>query len=828
MTSAPLQGIVILDFSRTLAGPFAAMLLADLGATVIKIEGPGLRTEDTTRSAPPLFDGFSPSYISLNRSKYSLALDLSAPGAQEIVDKLAARAHAVVENLRWENAQRYGITAERFQAISKSIVFCRVSGYGGGDARSAAAYDLTIQAATGALDITGEAGRPPAKMGVPVVDIQTGVAAAIALVAGLAKSAQTGDGSDIDLAMFDVALTMLGYMATSYLNLEMIPTRLGSGHPTLYPYNAFATSDDYIVVACFTQRFWRSFCKVIGREDLAQHPDYIDFASRLKNRAELAPILNAEMLKRTARDWLARLLAGDVPAGPVNTVRDTLEAEQTQIRQMTPSVAVPSMGQIRILGSPFKISDRAGGEFAVAYEPPPRLGEHSRAVLTTVAGLTDAEVDELVASGVVAVSDGTGSDSGAEERLKTALLDSVHEAAAGTAEPPDSPDPRPPLAGVRILDFTRMAAGPFATMLMADLGADVVKVEAPRIGDPTRRNLPILGEQSVYFLSLNRGKSSIVVDLKTAEGRTRALELAASADVVIENFRPHVMKGLGLGYEVLAARNARLVMCSMSGFGATGPMQEYTSFDLVNQAYAGFMAVTGEEGRPPVRIGWPVGDLGGGAIACVAIIAALIKARKTGEGSLIDLSLHDVLISQLVYLGQTYLLTGEEPRRVGSGHVNIAPYRAYQLSDGYMAIAAYTEDGWERFTKAINLHSLAADARFRTRVERRQNRLLLDSLLSEILLEYSVADLSERLSSAGVAYSKVLNVGEALEVARSNGRGLVVQRPSGGGTASEVLGSPFVFDGVRLVSDRGAPLLGEQDEAVSWRDRLPGQQIRST
>ncbi len=835
MTSAPLQGIFILDFSRTMAGPFATELLADLGATVLKIEGPGARNEDTTRSSPPVIRGFSPSYIALNRSKLSLALDMSAPEAQQIVDRLAARADAVVENLRWENAQRYGITAERFARISKSLVFCRISGYGGaGAAKSAAAYDLTIQAATGALDITGEAGRPPAKMGVPVVDLQTGVAAAIAILAGLAKSARTGQGSDIDLAMFDVALTMLGYMATSYLNLEMVPTRLGSGHPTLYPYNAFATKDDYIVVACFTQRFWRSFCRVIGRTDLTDDPDYIDFASRLKNRAALEPILNAEMLKRTAREWLDLLLEGDVPAGPVNSVRETLEAEQTQVRQMTPSVTVPSMGTIRILGSPFKMRDRAGGEFAVSYGPPPRLGEHSRLILTEIAGLSPGEVDGLIAAGVVAVPADEDGDPRLRERLHQALVDSAREARVGDAEVASrsvsgsplsgpslsgSPISGPPLSGIRVLDFTRMAAGPFCTMLLADLGADVVKIEAPRIGDPTRRNLPILGDQSVYFLSLNRGKSSVVIDLKSPAGRAKALELAKSADIVIENFRPHVMTGLGLGYDVLAEANPRVVMCSMSGFGANGPMREYTSFDLVNQAYAGFMSLTGEEGRPPVRIGWPVGDLGGGAIACTAIIAALMKARKTGEGCLIDLSLHDALVSQLAYLGQTYLLSGEEPQRVGSGHVNIAPYRAYQVSDGYVAIAAYTEDGWERLTNVLNLTSLAADSRFRTRVERRQNRLLLDSILSDILLDYSVADLSQRLSAAGIAYSKVLSVGEALEVARSNGRDLVVEKYSGSsGNANQVLASPFVFDGVRLVADRGAPLLGEHDEEVTWSE----------
>lgn len=821
MTLRPLEGIRVLDFSRTMAGPFATMLLADLGATVIKVEGTGGRAADTTRTSPPRFGWLSSAYLSLNRSKMSLAIDLGSSEAGPIIDELAKQCDIVIENLRWDNAERFGLTWDRFKRVKPSLIFCRISGFGAtGPDRDAPAYDLTIQAATGALDITGEAGRPPAKMGVPVVDLQTGVSAATAVLAALERRQRDGVGSNIDVSMFDVAINMLGYMGVSYLNLGMIPTRLGSGHQTIYPYNAFATKDSHIVVAPFTQRFWRAFCSVIEREDLAEKPEYHDFASRLANREDLSGVLNGIMLQRSTSEWLERLAAAEVPAGPVNSVAEALEAQQTVARGMVAEVDVSPLGVCKILGSPFKLSTSSGQSALVEYGPPPTLGQDTEFVLRTYACLSSERVQQLKELGIVvanaegdlrtqvgyARNDGADASDSAEEMRRT--------------ERSRRPDHKP-LEGVRILDLTRMAAGPYCTLMLADLGADVVKVEAPRIGDPTRRNLPILEGTSVYFLSLNRGKRSLVVDMKTPEGRARIIELTKSANAVVENFRPGVMERLGLDYKVLVAANPQITLCSISGFGATGPMRDYTSFDLVNQAYAGYMAVTGEEGRTPVRLGWPVGDLGGGALACVAILAALHRTRRDGIGYHIDLSLHDGLISQLAYLGQTYLLSAEEPRPVGSAHLNIAPYGAYLAADGYMAVAAYTESAWHSLVEALGVEQLANDPRFSNRDVRRENRQVLDDLLAPLFRSRTIAELSAMFDERGLAYAPVANVGQALERARASGRGLVVETPTETGAMTLGVASPFVFDGARMVSTRGAPGLGQHDEDALWSAATP-------
>jgi crotonobetainyl-CoA:carnitine CoA-transferase CaiB-like acyl-CoA transferase len=824
MTERPLAGVTVLDFSRTMAGPFATMLLADLGATIIKVEGPGGLGEDTTRSSPPKFDWLSMAYLTLNRSKMSIAIDLGAPEAASIVDRLAARSDVVIENMRLRSAEQFNLTWDRFKAVNPRIVHCRISGFGmTGTERDTAAYDLTIQAATGALDITGERDRPPAKLGVPVVDLQTGVAAAVALLAALEKRERDGVGASIDISMFDLAINMLGYMGLSYLNLGMIPGRLGSGHQTIYPYNAFETEDHrYIVVAPFTNRFWRSFCEVIGRGDLPENPEYHDFASRLANRSDLAPLLDAIMRERTATEWLELFRAAHVPAGPVNLVSEALESAQTAARGMTPEIDIPPLGTCRILGSPFRFRSVDGEEVPMSYGPPPRLGADTRQVLETIAGYTPEEVTELGRRGVVGFDhDDEGGTArvgrrGEERPTRASDPGGPGDLPAAGAPPKRDGARRRPLDGLRVLDFTRMAAGPFATLMLADLGADVVKVEAGRIGDPTRRNLPIVGGTSVYFLSLNRGKRSIVLDLKTDGGRERALDLARHADLVVENFRPGVMARLGLDFSALAAVNRRLVMCSISGFGATGPMRDFTSFDLVNQAYAGYMAVTGEEGRPPVRLGWPVGDLGGGAMACVAMLAALHRVRQTGLGFHVDLSLHDCLLSQLAYLGQTYLMSGEEPRRVGAAHLNIAPYNVYEARDGYVAISAYTEAAWRQMVEVLEAGHLLADPRFETRPLRRQHRHALDAVLAPYFRAKSVAECDQLFASSGVAYAPVADVGQALESAKTMGRGLVVDTVTESGDPALGVASPFVIDGERMVAAAGPPGLGQHDDAKPW------------
>ena len=332
---------------------------------------------------------------------------------------------------------------------------------------------------------------------------------------------------------------------------------------------------------------------------------------------------------------------------------------------------------------------------------------------------------------------------------------------------------RGPLQGVRVLDFTRVLAGPYATLLLADQGAEVIKVESVDKGDDTRSFPPMRDGQSHYFIALNRNKKSLALDLKSDKGRKIARDLVAQSDVLVENFRPGVMKRLGLGYEELAAINPKLIYCSISGFGAEGPLADKPSFDIVTQALSGAMSVNGEPGGRPTKLGIPLGDMGGGVYASIAILSALLEARTTGRGRAIDISLLDSLMGMLGYLAQIQLVTGKPPAPVGTKHPNLIPYGAYETSDGYIIIACLTEGFWHNLANAIERSDLIADERFATYSARLKNRIELDSIVDEALSRKPTAEWLKILEEYDVPHAPILDVAEALAQENTIARGML-------------------------------------------------------
>src|ERR1700692_2980979 len=295
---------------------------------------------------------------------------------------------------------------------------------------------------------------------------------------------------------------------------------------------------------------------------------------------------------------------------------------------------------------------------------------------------------------------------------------------------PTKPPPSGPLAGVRVLDLSRILSGPFATMVFADLGADVIKLENPRTGDDTREWAPpYQGDQSAYFLSLNHNKRARALDLKSEHGRDIALRLADRADVLMENFRPGTAGRLGLGYDELSARNPRLIYASISGFGQTGPYSSEPGDDAIAQALGGLMSVTGEAGGEPVRVGNSAADLFAAMWAAIGILAALHARHTTGRGEWIDISLLDGQIASLTYLAGGYFASGEVPQRYGSAHPSIVPYQALRTGDGLLMVAVGNDALWQRFAPLIGMRELADDSRFATNPQRVANRVELIRLI---------------------------------------------------------------------------------------------------
>lgn len=349
---------------------------------------------------------------------------------------------------------------------------------------------------------------------------------------------------------------------------------------------------------------------------------------------------------------------------------------------------------------------------------------------------------------------------------------------------PTTETPRPgALTGLTVLDLSRVLSGPFATMTLADLGADVVKIEQPGTGDDTRQwGPPFQRGEAAYFLSVNRNKRSLAVDLKSADGLALVRELARRADVVVENFRPGTAARLGLGYHDLAAENPGLVYASISGYGQTGPDSHRAGYDAIAQARSGIMSVTGEADGPPVRVGVSSADLVAGMWAVIGILAALRERDRSGHGQWVDISLLDGSVSWLTYVAAGYFATGTRPPRYGSAHPTIAPYQGFATKDGDLMLAVGNDAIWRRFAPVAGLDELVDDPRFATNPQRVSHRDELLPLVAAAMTSRTSAQWIELLDAAGVPVGPIQTVDEVMTDPQVLARGMVgeVEHPTAG------------------------------------------------
>jgi crotonobetainyl-CoA:carnitine CoA-transferase CaiB-like acyl-CoA transferase len=374
-----------------------------------------------------------------------------------------------------------------------------------------------------------------------------------------------------------------------------------------------------------------------------------------------------------------------------------------------------------------------------------------------------------------------------------------------------------PLDGVRVLDLSRMLTGGYATMLLGDLGAEVIKIEPPAGGDPLRAMPPHFDRgESAYFLAISRNKKSVTLDLRTDAGRALLHRLVPRADVVFDNFRPGVLQRLGADYLTLRDLHGGIICCSNSTYGHTGPLKDGPGFDLVIQALSGMMSYTGEPGRPPVRMGAPMGDLAGSLFAVYAISAALYAREKTGQGRQIDLSLLDCLVSLHTYVSQYYWVGGEQPGPAGSGHMSVVPYRAYRTADGHLTIAVFVDKFWRLLCNVLGEPDLGSDARYATTSARLERRAEVDGLLEERLAKRTNAAWMALLEDAGVPAAPVLGVDEVLAHPQLVARDMIVQvdHPSGEPPALPMVGNPVRQPDVEHQPYAPAPRLGEHTDEI--------------
>jgi crotonobetainyl-CoA:carnitine CoA-transferase CaiB-like acyl-CoA transferase len=391
----PLEGLRVLDLTRALAGPYCTMMLGDLGADVIKLEQPG-RGDESRGWGPPFvgkpygpYPGESTYFLSANRNKRSIAVNLKSPEGQEIVRQLAGTSDALVENFRTGTLDEMGLGYDDLRALNPRLVYCSISGYGRtGPYADRPGYDFVIQAEGGMMGITGPEEGPPYRVGIPIVDITTGMFSATAILAALRARDITGKGQLIDLSLLDTMAALLTNVASNYLVGGEGHRRLGNAHPNITPYEAFPARDRWFALAAANDRQWAILCEAIGQPQLKDDPRFANNNARVANRAALREILDGAFQARDADQWLARFQEAGLPCGPINNIPDVFAHPQAEARGLVVEAEHPTAGVVRFPGFPYKLSDTP----AVVRRPPPRLGEHTKEVLVDLLGYSAEDV----------------------------------------------------------------------------------------------------------------------------------------------------------------------------------------------------------------------------------------------------------------------------------------------------------------------------------------------------------------------------------------------------------------------------------------------------
>jgi crotonobetainyl-CoA:carnitine CoA-transferase CaiB-like acyl-CoA transferase len=372
-----------------------------------------------------------------------------------------------------------------------------------------------------------------------------------------------------------------------------------------------------------------------------------------------------------------------------------------------------------------------------------------------------------------------------------------------------------PLAGVKVLELAQIMAGPTCGMMLADLGADVIKVERVPGGDDTRAmNRPSVNGESAAFMAMNRNKRGIALNLKLPQARDALLRMVERADVLTENYRKGAMEKLGLGYEQLHAINPRLIYCSISGYGRTGPYAEKGGFDLIAQGMSGVMAITGEAGGAPVKSGSPVCDINAGLLGALGVVAAYVHRLRTGEGQLVDTSLYEAGIQQTYWQAAMYFATGASPGPTGSAHVLSAPYQAFRAADGWLTIGGANQPNWERLARVLGAPEWIEDPRFRTNAERMKNLAALVDLMNQQLQRRTVREWIAALEAAGVPCGPINSIADMAADPQTAARAMVVELEHGRAGRTRALGLPIKLSATPGKVARAAPVLGEHTVEV--------------
>jgi len=710
MGKSALEGIKVVEFATMVSGPYCGKLLADMGADVIKVESP---EGDPARYTGPFpKTGQDPEqcalYLYNNTSKRGIALDFSKEDDLEVFRQLLSRADVLIDNHAPHVLADVGLDWDTIHRLNPAIVYTSITPYGRSGPRADAPGDeLTLLHAAGVANLiparSVHVNRAPCKMGGHQVGYHGGIAAATATLSSVIGSRRTGRGRLVDISLQDVIMFLVSPVAMGSRYYGSTWSRVPDRPPAM---GRMQTSDGYVILAAADDHHFRTLRKLMGNPEWASGDEWDDMYYRSNHVMEIASQMDEWMLKQTKDDIHHRAAKEGIPIGPIASAEDVMGSPQYESRKYFVTVDHPAAGTFRYAGWPYKMSVSPPR----VSRPAPLLDQHKREIMD---GLNLPRGESKAANRGIGRGPGTGDRS--EENL--------------------------PLSGIRVLDFCWVWAGPYAAMLLASLGAEVIKIEGHSRSDLMRRSIvwpladaestKLFPNQGTGFLSANMNKKGITLNISKPEGKEIARLLVESSDVVMDNMRPGAMKKLGLGYDDLKEINSDIIVLSTSRGGHNGPESEYLGFASIHYGCGGGAYLTGYPDDHPSPSSPGDVDLMNAMVAAYSVITAIHHRFLTGDGQFIDFSQCEGVSSLVGEALLGYEMTGEIPERMGNAHPVFAPHNVYKCwgVDRWLALEIHSEKEFADLARVIGKPELVSDSRFRDMPSRKKNEKELDGII---------------------------------------------------------------------------------------------------
>jgi crotonobetainyl-CoA:carnitine CoA-transferase CaiB-like acyl-CoA transferase len=777
-----LRGFRIVELAESAAGEYCGKLLADFGAELIKVERPG-EGSPTRAMAPFARNAEGPEnsglFAYLNTNKQSVTLDLDGPAGRASLQSLIASADVVIDDHDEDWLRHLGLSPEDAQRAHPSVIFCSITPFGHGAPRewwNAKSLNVFHRSGWGYHTPTeADCSKPPLKgPGRFLVDYEGALDAALCIVSSLFWRGRGGQGQFIDIAQQDVMASradiVLGRMLAGNDAASAARTDYDGGGPHAY----YRCNDGHVFLYMTSRKHWRGLCTLLGEPEWIMRfdQDWLEFGATPEAIAEFRPQFAAWIWNLNKDDVSEKAQRLGVPLVPVNSASDLQRSPQFAFRRFFQSLKHPVLGEALYPTVPYGLSASP----AALATPAPLLGAHTQEIL----GRATLSAPRTVASHTATQTSRGG-----------------------------------PLEGVRVLELTKVWAGPYAGKLLAFLGAEVVKIESTSNMDEMRAYGGVDIDHAPYFLSLNPEILSVQVNLKTDKGIGLLRDMVAKSDIVINNIRPGAMERMGMGYEGLRAIRQDIIAVSIKMFGNDGPLGYQTGYAPCFAALGGLNYLVGYEGGPPLGINMRYGDSTVGANAAFAAIVALMHRERTGEGQFVDLSAVECMAAMVGDSLLAYGLTGNMPAPDGNAHPDMAPHGVYRcLDDEWISIAVGSAEEWRSLCIALDRPELAVDPQWMDMAQRQAGRQQLDGLISAFTQNQNADGLAARLRSQGIAAFKShssLDVIQDEHLWKRNVFQFVSDAREG---TRPIVGAPWHMSRASASISRGAPRLGEHNAHV--------------